>query len=96
MFYGNFDELKFIYAAREVPELSEYIRKINEFNEVKSKMTSIVASQGLKVLNEQMAKAKTLGSEIQKAKTALLEKLHVLKDYKITEEDIENMYSQQG
>lgn len=95
MFYGNFDDLKYIYASKEIKELGEYIKKINELNTLKQKMTSITATQGLKALDKSLDRARKIGSEITTLKNKLLEKIGKLNEYKITEEDLEDMYSGQ-
>lgn len=93
MYYGNFDELRFIYAAREIPELSTYINKISELDRIKNRMTTVVATEGMKSLEREMTRAREVGAEIEEVRSKLIEKLPQLKEYKITEEDIEDLYN---
>lgn len=93
MYYGNFDDLKYIYASKEIPELGQYIQKISELNKAKSAMTSVAATKGMAAVNAEMDKAKNLMAEINKLKTTLLENLPQLEKYKIDDNDLERIYS---
>lgn len=92
MFYGNFDEFKYIYAAKEINDLSEYISNITKLKSMKNKMTSVMAASGMAGINKLLAETKSLDSKISKLRKALLEKLHELEKYNITEDDLENLY----
>lgn len=94
MFYGNFEEMKYIYASKAIPELLEYMSKIKELKNMKNSMTSTFAAKGISSLNEMLQKTKKTDYELTKIKALLLEKIPQLEEFKITEEDIENLYNQ--
>lgn len=94
MYYGNFEELKFIFAAKEIPELMQFLNKVQELTRAKNNMNSIVAQKGMGALQEELSKARALGSEVKKLKTILItDKLPALKAYKIDESDIDKLES---
>lgn len=95
LYYGNFEELKYIFASNEVPELAEYMNKIAELDDATNSMTGTVATQGLSVLQDLMKDAKRLTGEVNKLKNVLLGKTAILVKYGITEDDIEELYSKQ-
>lgn len=89
MYYGNFSELRFVFASYEIPELAEYMRKINELKVARNRMNQVVSTRGVSALEEELSIARKIGSEVKRLKTLLItEKVGELEKYKIDEDDI--------
>lgn len=89
MYYGNMDDLKFIYAAREIEPLGKYINALQRLKEFSQDAHDIVARYGMDAFTEHKKKLDAVQKEIKTLKDEVLTRTKELDAYGISIKDIE-------
>jgi len=88
IYFGNLSELKFVYAIKEVPELSEFITLLGKQKELQQDAHTIMAKEGIKGLETHQKTLFEAGTKLKESKESLMTKIKLLNEYQITENDI--------